>query len=264
MSVIDFNQSGELDAYFTQESGFNGTLPEYFQSTTGGITGGSVTSYPGTDYSATAVYDPAIAFATGSTVTLSMDFQFDGNVTPLAPGANGVRSFRLGLLNSLSSFEAPVVTPSAYIEGVYSLTQDQMFIAIFSTTTSVSTNIAGPLFNVSSGDWYQVRASFTNVGNTMVSVASTVADLGPQGTSSPVTINTFSQSFTNTPLVTSENVFSGFSALGMGGVERIDNFSAPAEPPPLCFCAGTRIVTPKGEIPIEYLLVGDLVLTHLG
>ena len=32
----------------------------------------------------------------------------------------------------------------------------------------------------------------------------------------------------------------------------------------VCFCAGTRIATPAGEVPVERLAVGDLVLTHRG
>ena len=32
----------------------------------------------------------------------------------------------------------------------------------------------------------------------------------------------------------------------------------------LCFCAGTSIATPSGEVPVERLAVGDLVLTHSG
>ncbi|HEX4365383.1 MAG TPA: Hint domain-containing protein [Rhodopila sp.] len=33
---------------------------------------------------------------------------------------------------------------------------------------------------------------------------------------------------------------------------------------PLCFCAGTAIATPGGEVPVEHLAVGDLVLTLSG
>ena len=32
----------------------------------------------------------------------------------------------------------------------------------------------------------------------------------------------------------------------------------------LCFCAGTRIATPNGEVPVEHLAAGDLVLTRTG
>jgi autotransporter-associated beta strand protein len=37
-----------------------------------------------------------------------------------------------------------------------------------------------------------------------------------------------------------------------------------SEVTPLCFCAGTRIATPMGEVRVERLSVGDLVITHGG
>jgi hypothetical protein len=33
---------------------------------------------------------------------------------------------------------------------------------------------------------------------------------------------------------------------------------------PLCFCAGTLIATPRGDVPVERLAIGDTVLTHAG
>ncbi len=33
---------------------------------------------------------------------------------------------------------------------------------------------------------------------------------------------------------------------------------------PLCFCAGTSIATPQGDVPIERIGMGDLILTHTG
>jgi hypothetical protein len=33
---------------------------------------------------------------------------------------------------------------------------------------------------------------------------------------------------------------------------------------PVCFCAGTLIATPTGELPVEQLTAGDVVLTHAG
>ncbi|HTW70775.1 MAG TPA: Hint domain-containing protein [Acetobacteraceae bacterium] len=34
--------------------------------------------------------------------------------------------------------------------------------------------------------------------------------------------------------------------------------------PPFCFCAGTLIRTPQGDVPVERLAAGDLVVTHAG
>jgi hypothetical protein len=54
-----------------------------------------VTGYSGQNYLATAVYKTSAPFDVGDTVSLSMDFYYDAEFTPLAPGANAVRSFRL-------------------------------------------------------------------------------------------------------------------------------------------------------------------------
>ena len=40
--------------------------------------------------------------------------------------------------------------------------------------------------------------------------------------------------------------------------------NSPPEDQSDCFCAGTRIATPKGEVPVERLAVGDTVLTATG
>jgi len=37
-----------------------------------------------------------------------------------------------------------------------------------------------------------------------------------------------------------------------------------SDAPPFCFCAGTLIRTPQGDVPVESLGVGDLVVTHAG
>jgi hypothetical protein len=54
-------------------------------------------------------------------------------------------------------------------------------------------------------------------------------------------------------------------SLGVAGtVQAATDNNAGADVTALCFCAGTRLATPDGEVPVEHLAVGDLVLTAHG
>ena len=113
----NFNQTGTIS-----------TQTPYIQSPTGGITGGAVTGYFGNEYQATAVHSQTgFNLSTdGATVSLAADLFYNAQLQPLAPGANAVRSFRLGLLGSVSSAFETVGNPAVYIEGDYSLALNQM------------------------------------------------------------------------------------------------------------------------------------------
>mmetsp|Transcript_1213 Transcript_1213/g.2378 ORF Transcript_1213/g.2378 Transcript_1213/m.2378 type:complete len:357 (+) Transcript_1213:63-1133(+) len=50
---------------------------------------------------------------------------------------------------------------------------------------------------------------------------------------------------------------------GNGAIDIQSVDSAPS-PTPVCFCAGTLIKTPRGDVPVEDLIIGDLVTTHEG
>ena len=54
-------------------------------------------------------------------------------------------------------------------------------------------------------------------------------------------------------------------SLGAGGtVQAVTDNNGGADVTALCFCAGTRLATPGGEVPVEQLAVGDMVLTASG
>ena len=60
---------------------------------------------------------------------------------PLVPGANAVRSFRLGLVDSGNgTFDTPG-KPSLYVDGVYSLSLDQVLLVLYSQSDTFSQNI---------------------------------------------------------------------------------------------------------------------------
>ncbi|MFL5281406.1 MAG: Hint domain-containing protein [Rhodopila sp.] len=49
-----------------------------------------------------------------------------------------------------------------------------------------------------------------------------------------------------------------------GGLGAAWGAASQADSTPICFLRGTRIATPSGEVPIEHLSAGDLILTHAG
>jgi Hint domain len=81
--------------------------------------------------------------------------------------------------------------------------------------------------------------------------------------------------FVNSPTLyfTNNSVYGLTSSqLASGGPVVVSGTDFPAGEPTIsdappyttCFCAGTRIAAPDGEVPIEHLAVGDLVLTRTG
>lgn len=225
-TVITFNQSNALASQFSQEP-----LPGafYTQTQTGGTFGGTVNGYSGSDYFATAVLkDRTFSFGLNNSISLGIDFYFSGKLTPLFPGANAVRSLRLGLLGSQSSAFEIYGDQAAYIEGLYSITQNQMDIVAVDQTRSVV--IVGSLgsFVPVAGSWYELNATFLNQGNGMKTFGGTVIGLGSEGRSPPVSLFLGKQTLG----ISSQNdlsgqVYAGFSALAGGGISSVDNLSVP-------------------------------------
>lgn len=214
----EFNQTGA-------------TIP-YVQSPTDGIVGGSVTAYSGNDYQATAVYNRAAydLSAPGTSVALSLDLYFHPEFRPLAPGANGVRSFRLGLLDSpLSSFET-VSSPSVYLDGVYAIDLNKMlFVARSVTQGSVSLTVAESALT---GDhWYRLNADFVNAGNDQIQFLGSFSDLGVNGGDSPSILALWDVTLSNPIMARSSSTFASFSILADGGILRADNLAVPVPEP---------------------------------
>ena len=55
----------------------------------------------------------------------------------------------------------------------------------------------------------------------------------------------------------------GFSALDDGGIAKIDNFNVTGVDV-ACHCPDTLILTVRGELPVQALSIGDLVVTKSG
>ena len=217
----DFNQTGAAPT-------------PYVQSSTGGITGGSVTGYSGTEYRATAVYTPSsFNFSSaGATVSESLDVFFNGQLTPLAPGANAVRSFRVGILDAHTSAFETVGNASAYIEGLYSLTDSKIILVVRNNTGSVLNSIGVSEVTLNTDHWFRLNATFTNQGNNQILYTGSFFDLGVDGNSSAALLTTLSFSFENDPMTSVDNAYAGFSALADGGIARADNFVIPQTPLP--------------------------------
>jgi hypothetical protein len=223
--------NNDLINNFSQTGTF--TPSPYVQSLTGGITGGSVTGYYGNEYQATAVYS-ATSFnlsAGAASVSLAADVFYNAQLQPLAPGANAVRSFRLGLLDSASSAFEKVGNASVYIDGIYSLSLNQMLIVARSVTLGPMTSITLSQVPLSPDHWYHVNATFANEGNNQIHYTGSLLDVGADGMSAATLLSTWDWSFTNLPMTTIDATYAGFSALGNGGIAQLDNFTVPASVP---------------------------------
>jgi hypothetical protein len=220
--------SNDLANNFAQTGSF--TQPSYNQASGSGITGGSVVGYSGNDYRATAVYTPSSFSLSrqGSTVSQSLDLFYNGQFVPLAPGANAVRSFRLGLLSDNSAAFETVGSSSVYMDGVYSLASNQLLLVTRSQTgngTLTSTALAA--VTLSSDHWYRLGATFTNSGNGEIYYSGMFADLGPLGTSGPISMASWDWTYQNADMSADASAFAAFSVLADGGFARADNFNVP-------------------------------------
>lgn len=233
-----FDNGNELANDFNQNDGGSPPTP-YVQSATGGVTGGSVLGYLppsyGVSYTATAVYTPSTynLSTPGASVSVSMDFFFDGQLTPLAPGANAVRSFRLGILDASTSAFETFPNASAYIDGEYSFTTSQLDLVVRNETNSLISSIEiGAPVSLNANDWYQLNATFTNEGNNQLLYNESFFDLGSSGRANPLLLSTGSWSWENDPMTSLDAAYAGFSVLADGGFSQADNFGVPSTPLP--------------------------------
>jgi hypothetical protein len=223
---INFDGSTDLASNFSQTGTFSTSQP-YVQSPIGGISGGAVIGYSGSEYRATALYNGASFDISnpGASVQMSASFFYNGQLTPLAPGANGIRSFRLGLIASNSAFETAFV-PSVYVEGDIGLVPNGppgFGLDVWNFTNSFATSIGGFSAPVVVGHWYGVNATFTNAGaNELVSMS--IFDLGQDGLANPNLLNSGSFTAPNFSMPDLASASAGFSDLAGGGFSKLDNF----------------------------------------
>jgi hypothetical protein len=225
--------NNELANQFSQTGTSTSSPLPYVQTPTGGITGGAVTSYAGSEYRATSVYTPNEFDLSkqGLSVSLAMDVFYDAQFHPLAPGANAVRSFRLGLLDSQTSAFETFGNASAYIEGMYALDLNQMLLVARNVTTGPMTSITLAQLSISPDHWYHLDTTFQNQGSNEILYTGSFFDLGADGTTSPTSLATWSWSWANAPIASSSSLYAGFSLQSYGGITQGDNFSAPTPVP---------------------------------
>ena len=109
---------------------------------------------------------------------------YNAQTHPLAPGANAVRSFRLGVLDSVNSAFETFGDAAAYLEGDYSFTLQQMLLIARSQTNGPVTSVQLSQVSLNPNDWYHLDAVFTNQGNDQIGFTGSFFDLGPNGTAS--------------------------------------------------------------------------------
>lgn len=210
-----------------------GAQTPYSQSQTGGVEGGAVVGYYGSQYQATGVYTPnSFAFSSpGSSVALSMDLYYNAQFQPLAAGANAVRSFRLGLLTSPSSAFETTGNAEAYIEGDYALDLNQMILVGRNATNTAMTSLTLAQVTLTPNHWYQLDATIGNQGNGQVSYTGSFLDMGTDGKAAPIVLSTWNWSYANASMTSVTSAYAGFSALANGGITRMDNFTTPTPAP---------------------------------
>jgi hypothetical protein len=223
--IVAFDNNNDLTNNFNQTGTVSNPTP-YVQSPTGGIVGGSVAGYSGDEYRATAVYNQASfnISTPGATVNQSLDLFYNAYLQPLAPGANAVRSFRLGVVDNVNSAFETVGNASAYIDGLYSLTAQQMLLVGRSATTGVLTSITLAQVSLTANDWYRIDVATTTQANNQVELSGSFFELGSDGMATPSLLATWDWSYQNIPVSNLTAAYASFSALADGGISKIDNF----------------------------------------
>jgi PEP-CTERM motif len=235
--LINFDSANDLANNFSQTGTFSTSQP-YVQSPTGGISGGAVTGYPGSEYRATAIYNGATFDLSkpGATVNMSASLFYNGQLTPLAQGATAIRSFRLGLLASSNSAFETAFVPSVYVEGSIGLLPNSppnFGLGVWNNTKSFATGTGGLGVSVAAGEWYRVDATFTNAGVDQI-VSMSMFDLGQNGLANPTLLNSASFTAPNFTMPDLASASVGFSDLTGGGFSKLDNFEVdgPVAPVP--------------------------------
>lgn len=223
--AITFDVGSDLNSNFSQTGTQSNSTP-YIQSPAGGISGGSVVSYSGNEYRATAVYTSnSFNLATsGAAVNQSMSLFYNGNFQPLAIGANGVRSFRLGLLDSVQSSFETFGTSSVYLEGLYSLDLKQMLFVGRSAANGPVTSVTLAQVPLATDHWFRLDVAIAAQQDNQIGLSGEFHDLGTDGLAAPALLATWDWSYQNEPISNSSLAYAGFSALANGGVQRADNF----------------------------------------
>jgi hypothetical protein len=224
-AAITFNVGSDLSNYFNQTGTQINSTP-YVQSAAGGISGGSVASFSGNEYPATAVYSPNAydLAASGSAVNQSISLFFDGKFQPLVSGANAVRSFRLGLLDSAQSSFETFGQSSVYVEGVYSLDLKQMLLVGRSATNGPVTSLTLAQVPLTVNHWFSLDVAIAAQAGNQIALSGEFRDLGADGQSAPSLLANWDWSYQNDAVSNLTSAYAGFSALAGGGIQRVDNF----------------------------------------
>ena len=153
-----------------------------------------------------------------------------------------------GIVASQSAVDGSTVAPFSTVSVTDSagLTIQQMTITLydsssgFGTSTDANGTLSGP-------DLTKV-----GVGTYILTPGSTAA------------VSAELDALVFTPTTNAAPTTTDFALSAFDGATTADNSDTAVTATPLCFCAGTLIATPNGEVPIEQLVVGDRVLTCNG
>jgi len=240
-SFVDFNTVGDMGGKFFGAVS-SGTVAENYAEAAGiGISGSRALDTTGTSNNYTTLIFNQESFSLaniGDSVTVSA---FALRRADVNPGNVSSSFLRIGLTDGSTNDNNRLTggNGNAIALDVYSNipTTSDFTDVIFRYSNKVSTvsfaTVAGGTSTLTTGNWYKLTGTFTNVGSGNLSISGTLDDYGTAGTTYQSTVRTISSSnFANSGLIADTTLFAAVLARQDGGSDALDNFAVTSVPEP--------------------------------
>ena len=222
---VDFNNyvsavNNDYTKYF-KEGGAQG---KYTVSPTGGLTGGSLIPSEYASYgNDLALFHQNISNTAGSSIQVGTSFLYDSSlVNPFA--YNTALQFFLNPLSDLNHY---------ILAGIRGAGSELQFV-LSSYSKNSQNDPSHPTFALSSGHWYDLEVSVSNIGGSFgqLEVTGQLFDLGIDGLHIPTLIVTDSLNTYDAVFSREGQIRLGIYSERWGGAAALDNFSVSPVPEP--------------------------------